>query len=318
MAPLEPGSTIYERVSHHLLSQLGGIGVDMHFHTRYSDGTARVEEAVRRAHNYGLGLAITDHNEVRGALEAVRLAEGQVFILPGIEVNCWEGCDLLAYFSTTKDLVRFYEAEVAPFRGVNPAGRIHRGLVHVAEGARRHGGVVSAAHPYGMMGGKNLHRWVQRNGSKLLDSISLVETNNGTLHQRSNSSAEGWARQLGRPATGGSDGHTLFELGQVVTWSAGRTPAEFLEAVLGGEGVVLGRRMSLAARVTSGLQIARRHALYAVPGVRAFIRRIDARAKLAGKRILQSHPHLATLLDPVDPAILDRTEDDAAEAPVTL
>ena len=302
MSPLAPGSTQYDRLNHRTLAQAGGIGVDLHFHTRYSDGTARVRDAVRRAARFGIGLAITDHNEVRGALEAQRLSEGKVFLVPAIEVNCAEGCDLLVYFASYRDLIRFYEDEVAPYRGMNPIGRLHRGLLAVAEGATTHGGVVSAAHPFGVFGNKNLHRWTMRNGRKLLDYVAAIETNNATMTRRANDAAHGWADELHKARTGGSDGHTLSELGRVGTWTPQvRTAGQFLEAVASGEGAVVGARATALSWATSSLQIARRHALYAVPGLRSLVRTIDRRARLARTAILASHPWVARLLEELEP-----------------
>ena len=49
---------------------------DLHLHTIYSyDGSATVPAVLRRAHEIGLNvIAITDHDEIAGALEAVKLA----------------------------------------------------------------------------------------------------------------------------------------------------------------------------------------------------------------------------------------------------
>ena len=48
---------------------------DLHMHTIYSyDGTATIPAVLRRAHEIGLDvIAITDHDEIGGALEAVML-----------------------------------------------------------------------------------------------------------------------------------------------------------------------------------------------------------------------------------------------------
>ncbi|MBE0683441.1 MAG: PHP domain-containing protein [Anaerolineales bacterium] len=77
---------------------------DLHIHTIYSyDGTATVPAVLRRAKEIGLDIiAITDHDEIAGALEAVKLASHYgVEVIPGIEITTAEG-DLLALFITEK------------------------------------------------------------------------------------------------------------------------------------------------------------------------------------------------------------------------
>ena len=47
--------------------------VDLHFHSRYSDGINLVGAIARRARQLGIGIAITDHNEIKGAVPADKL-----------------------------------------------------------------------------------------------------------------------------------------------------------------------------------------------------------------------------------------------------
>lgn len=73
---------------------------DLHIHTTYSaDGTASVREALESAVCAGLNvIAITDHNEVRGSLEACTIsAEYGIQVIPGTEVSTKEG-HLIALF----------------------------------------------------------------------------------------------------------------------------------------------------------------------------------------------------------------------------
>jgi len=41
--------------------------VDLHFHSTYSDGLNGIDKIAARARKLGIGIAITDHNEIRGA-----------------------------------------------------------------------------------------------------------------------------------------------------------------------------------------------------------------------------------------------------------
>lgn len=114
---------------------------DLHLHTIYSyDGTATVPAVLRRAREIGLNvIAITDHDEVAGALEAVRLASHYgVEVIPGSEVTTAEG-DLLALNIHKK---------------IQPGLSLIETLLRVKD----QGGIALAAHPMsGGMGMKSLN-----------------------------------------------------------------------------------------------------------------------------------------------------------------
>ncbi len=80
----------------------GGRRLELHAHTRYSDGTLTPAELVDAARKLGIeALAITDHDTVEALAEARAAAEGAIEIVPGIEISsAAEGWDLhvLGYF----------------------------------------------------------------------------------------------------------------------------------------------------------------------------------------------------------------------------
>ena len=59
--------------------------VDLHFHSRYSDGYNSVDKIAQRARELEIGIAITDHNEIKGAVEIER--HGGILNIPGIEIR---------------------------------------------------------------------------------------------------------------------------------------------------------------------------------------------------------------------------------------
>jgi 3',5'-nucleoside bisphosphate phosphatase len=83
---------------------------DLHMHSYYSDGRASPAELVQQAAKVGVTMmAITDHDNTRGAREAAPLAaRAGIELIPAIELTCrWEGegapagnidIDLLGYF----------------------------------------------------------------------------------------------------------------------------------------------------------------------------------------------------------------------------
>ena len=67
---------------------------DLHLHTTYGwDGTAAVSAILRTAAERGLNVvAITDHDQIAGALVALELApDYNVEVVPGIEVSTADG-----------------------------------------------------------------------------------------------------------------------------------------------------------------------------------------------------------------------------------
>lgn len=71
--------------------------VDLHMHSRYSDGSLDVPDLVLRASGRGVRLmALTDHDNTAGlAAAASATRENGIHLLPGVEVSCqWNGVGL--------------------------------------------------------------------------------------------------------------------------------------------------------------------------------------------------------------------------------
>src|SRR5690348_12625078 len=104
---------------------------DLHIHSTYSyDATTTVRAILRQAADVHLDvIAVTDHDEVRGALEACKLGyEYGVQVIPGVEVSTKEG-HLLALF-----------IEEAPPRG--------QSLIDTLIFIGRAGGIAIAPHAF--------------------------------------------------------------------------------------------------------------------------------------------------------------------------
>lgn len=78
---------------------------DLHLHTTYSDGRCSPEVVVKHAASLGLtGIAITDHNSTKGAVEATPIAAQHTLeLIPAVEMDgLWEErntlIDVLGYF----------------------------------------------------------------------------------------------------------------------------------------------------------------------------------------------------------------------------
>jgi 3',5'-nucleoside bisphosphate phosphatase len=94
-------------------------GIDLHTHTRYSDGTFSPPELVSLALERELDVvAVTDHDSTEGIAEAVEVAEGtRLEIVPGVEfstVDDGHGVHVLAYWMDLEDAE--FQAELRRLR----------------------------------------------------------------------------------------------------------------------------------------------------------------------------------------------------------
>jgi predicted metal-dependent phosphoesterase TrpH len=192
---------------------------DLHLHTIYSyDGTASLAAVLNRAKQVGLDvIAITDHDEIRGALKAMELAPNYgVEVIPGIEITTADG-DLLAFFITEK-----VDAGLS--------------LVETVLRVRKLGGVCIAPHPMaGGMGMKSLSGRVILKALRIpevADTLIGIEAYNGTALDRiSNHYANILGGKLNLAKTGNSDSHTIDTIGFGVTEFYGHTAADLLSAL---------------------------------------------------------------------------------------
>lgn len=162
--------------------------VDIHIHSRYSDGANTPREIVEYAKGIGLdGVAITDHNTMRGSIEALRYESESFRIIPGMEVSSLEGHILC--LGVTELIARDIPAE------------------EVIERAHELGGIAIAAHPF--------DRFRSGVGDLVFNlNFDAVELYNGhTL--ASTRDIEGVRSEIKIPVVGGSDAHRLEDVGLV-------------------------------------------------------------------------------------------------------
>jgi len=195
---------------------------DLHTHTIYSyDGTASVPAVLKRAKQIGLDvIAITDHDEIAGALRALELAPAyEIEVIPGTEVTTAEG-DLLA---------------------LNVTEKIQRDLplIDTVLQVRELGGFCIAPHPMaGGLGMKSLNAYsilrALRN-VEVAQTLIAIETYNATsIDRMSNHYAHVLADQLDIAQTASSDAHIIKTIGLGVTEFDGHTAQDLIAALQGG------------------------------------------------------------------------------------
>ena len=179
---------------------------DIHIHSEHSpDSEIPVRRILARAKKLGLtGVAITDHNSLRGSREALQIRPAGLVVVPGMEVST-SGGHVLAI-------------------GVNRG--IKRGMTPSATRAAIEaiGGVAIAAHPFRYRTGIGRDEVIR-------GRFSLLEVLNARTLGYRNRRAKDLAMELQSGRTGGSDSHTLEELAHAHTVVPGpvETAEEFLE-----------------------------------------------------------------------------------------
>ena len=225
--------------------------VDLHFHSRHSDGANTIPEIADQARALGIGVAMTDHNDIQGAVEMD--AYPDVLSIPGIEVTAREGSHLLIYFYRLADLEKFYLWDIAPHMGSDLMSSIDLEMEEIIRRARRFETVIIFPHPYSAAytGVCNLQFSMERR-SELFAMVDGVEGINSENLKKWNLQCAVLGLNLSKAITGGSDGHTLHQLGKVVNFApCAPTRRAFLDAVKKGETRVIGKEGNLFCKVRS-------------------------------------------------------------------
>jgi predicted metal-dependent phosphoesterase TrpH len=190
------------------------IEVDLHMHTDHSpDCATPVEVLLETARDRGLGaIAITDHNEVSGALEARRIAAemGGIEVIVAEEVKTAEQGEVIGLFLEQKIPRGMTMAEtIAAIRAQN-------GLVYVPHPFDRFHSVPDYEHLL-----------------DIVEEIDILEVFNPRVALTAfNEEAERFARKYRIVPGAGSDSHVAQGLGSVrVRIHDFDGPQEFLEAM---------------------------------------------------------------------------------------
>ena len=225
--------------------------VDLHFHSRYSDGSNSIPEIARRAAKLGIGVAVTDHNQIQGAVELDRYA--QVLSIPGIEVTSYEGTHVLVYFYDIDDLKRFYEMDVRPFMGPDVMSSTALEMEEIVERARQFPALVIFPHPEcPVYTGVCNPYFPPERLQPLLASVDGVEVINSGNLSKSNLKCALLGFNLDKAITAGSDGHLLTHMGRAVSYAACRPDrAAFLDAVRRKQSKVIGKEFNFLRKVAS-------------------------------------------------------------------
>ncbi|GAC1435249.1 MAG: hypothetical protein NVSMB51_04330 [Solirubrobacteraceae bacterium] len=197
------------------LTRRGLIGVDLHMHTDHShDCATPVEVLLQTARDQGLGaIAITDHNEISGALDAQAKAEG-IKVIVAEEVKT----------ASQGEVIGLFLKEKIP-RGLS--------LAETVAEIKRQGGLVYVPHPFDRMHSVPDYEHLLT----ILEEIDAIEVYNPRVAIGSfNEEALRFAAKYRIVAGAGSDSHVAAGLGSVrIMMRDFDGPQEFLQSLRDAE-----------------------------------------------------------------------------------
>jgi len=225
--------------------------VDLHFHSKYSDGNNPVKSIAERALQLGLGIAITDHNEIKGAVELDRYQE--CFSIPGIEITSREGTHLLIYFYDIQSLQKFYQKDVRPHMGHDVMSSTNLEMEEIIKRARAFETIVIFPHPYSatFTGIQNTY-FSEDRLERIFETVDGIEVINAENLNKWNLRSALLGFNLGKGITGGSDGHRLPQMGRAVCYaSCQKDRRSFLDAIKHRQTRVVGKEIDIIRKVRS-------------------------------------------------------------------
>jgi predicted metal-dependent phosphoesterase TrpH len=225
--------------------------VDLHFHSLHSDGYNTVQAIARKARALGIGIAITDHNAIKGAIEIDRYPD--IFSIPGIEMTSKEGTHILIYFYKIDNLKTFYNTDVIPYMGNEIMSSTSLKMEEIIKRARKFNCAIIFPHPFcGTYTGIQNSYFPPDRLERILSMIDGVEVINSENMNKSNLRSALLGFNLGKGITGGSDGHRVSQMGKVVTYaSCKRSRKAFLDAIKKKKTKVIGKEIDIIRKVTS-------------------------------------------------------------------
>jgi hypothetical protein len=191
---------------------------DLHTHTYFSpDALTSPEKYVQTCLKRRINcVAVTDHNDIGGALAVQKLASFRVII--GEEVESLEG-----------EIIGLFLREEVP-AGLSPEESVRR--------IKDQGGLVCVPHPFDRFRREHL---AEAALMRILPQVDIIEALNArTTLRADNERASRFAQEHGLAMSAGSDAHSPRELGRVcVEMPDFDGPQEFLQALR--QGRILGR-----------------------------------------------------------------------------
>lgn len=189
---------------------------DLHIHSKYSfDSMLEPKKILKVAKKKGLdGIAITDHNTIKGGSEAKKINREQDFLVViGSEINTEVG-DIIGLF-LSEDIKS-------------------RSSMEVIEEIKEQGGIVVLPHP---CKGHKLN-------DEILKSVDAIEGFNARTNKENNIEAVKLGEKHNKPIVAGSDAHFASEIGLAKTYFGGNISSDMRASFLSNNIEITGKQSS--------------------------------------------------------------------------
>jgi predicted metal-dependent phosphoesterase TrpH len=168
--------------------------LDLHLHSSFSnDATGSSEDLIKSLKKRGLqGMALTDHNTIKGCIAAQKVAPKDFLVIPSTEISTADG-HLLA-FNVTENIERGLSVEETVERVIDA------------------GGEPIVPHLFRLLSG------IKKEKLKGIQTkVSAIEVFNGCSVPSTNLKSAKVARMFNLGGTGGSDSHDPLYAGYAYT-----------------------------------------------------------------------------------------------------
>ena len=207
--------------------------VDLHIHTNFSwDAFSSPKEVVDSAIEKGIDcICIVDHNEVKGATEAMEYAfDKNILVIPGIEILSLEG-DILG-INVKKIIPDFLAPE------------------ETIQEIKKQGGMAVIPHPFWPL--SNL-----KNNREVLLSADAIEILNADMFRFINKKALAFSKKYDVAFTAGSDAHRAKFIGRAYLEipQNNLSEKEVIEQIKNKTGQIKGGVLSFLERIENSLKV---------------------------------------------------------------
>ena len=196
---------------------------DLHIHSKYSsDGILEPEKIVKIATKRGLdGIAVTDHNTIKGGLKAKKYETDDFKVIVGSEISTERG----------EIIGLFLEEEIKS-----------KDVQEVISEIKEQNGIIIIPHPFDGLRHSAFHP--AEEDAKLIDCIEGF--NSRCVYQKYNKESVEFAMKHSLTITAGSDAHFANEIGNagIITGTE-----DIRDALLKNDIKLFGRRSSLVNHV---------------------------------------------------------------------
>lgn len=181
---------------------------DLHMHTPASDGNITGKFLNKFLNKKKYLISVTDHNSIKGN---IKLRKMGLNVVPGFELGCSDGFEILVYFKNEDELIKFYMEEVFPYKNKYRMAKTKRTVFEYIDILRKdYTAHISIPH---------INGYAQKNYLKnkeyikdILKLVDAIEIYNHSLSKSKNMEALKLKNEYNLFSTFGSDAHDEREI----------------------------------------------------------------------------------------------------------